>query len=597
MIIYSPKKGTLEVFSLQQGSRICTFTASKFSRLLHINYGLMGFANVSKSRYICQFTTIFIDNDGQIKEIQVPYHFALSEKNSKRARDVHLYKKLRQLIRNGECDEEQLLNEAYNTVTELKTTEIKTQVVELLTSNRNMSAKAMMQCVQYIADHSIDEDCVNLKHLCENLVNLLRLYLFVTAADNDDENGNESEATSLTVNVDSKNMKNLQRLLDLSIINDTSQLPEVHVSFSDNILYTTSEFISSFDISKQNENTLRENIDDSVLFRTSEVLFKRYVTGELTNFGELQTEIVRSKITTENLFDLLINYWVNRSFHINLNLEKEMQNLSNLIYILVQNADKSCVVTDYNEISVFWSKIREILADSYRPFPALMAAILCKNVAQKLDTELSMNDSTSSLEEGIEVLSQENVQWSLLIGKLEDVSLLNIVLSTKPAVKDCPMPKLKLHNVNISLKYVMERGRGSVSELVARWLTSCGVNPQNLILNENLGKLLEPYVSDEAIVSEEDILKHEKVFEQLKLLRSQFPYSVESSALLANMSWEYATAWQTDIQDLGLLEAAIKCASFVQSVRIKQGKCDSLNCLLSPKKLQLFRDLFIFHYF
>lgn len=580
LIIYSPKKGTLEVFSVQNGSKITTFSASKFSKLVYITHGLMGFTTTSKSKYICHFTTVFIDNDGQVKEIVIPFHFALAEKNNKRARDIHLYKKLRHLIKSGECNHEQMSHEVYNTCTELKTIEIKSQMVDMLLSNKDIPTEIILQCIQYFIENLVEEESNSLKSLCENASVLLRFYIFIKNLPNNEnldvENGNIKNIDNGTLNLNDKELTNLQKLLDLSTISAHIKVNETHVSFSDNSGFSVAEYLSIFDLSKVDNIFLKTSLDENILFKAAEFTFKPYITGELCNYDELQTEIFNSKINIKNLFDLLVNFWVNRALYINLNLTKEMNNLSSTIYTLVKTASKNLISTEYNQVSKFWSDIRDILANSSRPFPALMAAMLCKQVAGKIDKELRMDDSATSLEEeNMEVLSQEDIQWSLLTGKLEDISLLNIILTTKPVVKDCILPKLQHDKTDISLKYVLSKGKGSISELVAQWLTTGGINPQNIIINEgdyknNLKNETQPESNTENVQTQST--KDEPIFDQLNLLRKQFPYSLEASNVLANMAWEYASAWRKDIQDLSILEAAITCMSFIENLQVKQGK-------------------------
>lgn len=566
LVIYSPKKGTLEVFSLQQYAKIVTFSASKYSKLIYITYGLMGFTSTTKSKYVCQFTTLFIDNDGQVKEILIPFHFALSEKNNNRLRDIHIFKKLRQFVRSQDFDDEKLLSLVYNTCTELKTFEMKSQIVDLLLTDKNVSADVILKCAQYFVDVLKDEESLGLKSLCEKVCRLLKLYTFITNAVKDDalnkENGNFENTKNLTMDLYAKEMKNLQNLLDLSILNNHSQLPRVHVTFSNSDRFSPVDFLSTFDL-KSESIEIKSTLDANHKFRSSEFIFKPYILNDLTNFNELETMISESKITTQSLFDMLISYWVNRSLQTDLNLEKEMNNLSILIYLLAKNATEKNLTTEYNLVSVFWSKIREVLADSGRPFPALMAALLCRNVAHKIDSELQMSESATALESNIEILSQENVEWSILIGKLEDVSLLNIMLANKPVLKNSLLPKLHHDKVEISLKHVLQQGRGCVSELVAQWLTSSGINPQYIVMDK-----MEEF--DKEFL--EDQLEENKIMETLKIIKESFPYSLESSALLANMAWEYALAWQKKIEILENLEASIKCLSFIQNVQVKQGK-------------------------
>lgn len=595
LIIYSPKKGTIEIFTVQQGIKISTFSASKHSRLLYITHGLMGFATTSKTRYICQFTCVFVDGDGTIKDILVPFHFAVAEKNSKRARDIHLYKKLRQFIKCGEFDLDRLQNETYDICTELKTVEIKAQTLEMLLNSKDTTPEMLLRCVEYFLDQEDveSEAASNFKILCQNVQSLLDLYLFVNTLhdceDAIDENNKNTKGSINNLILDDKELGNLQKLLDLATSSNDNNLKVPHVRFSDKESFNVSDFMKSFDVTKVEKIGLKTKLEEDVLFRTSEVMFRKYISGEDSNFDEFRNRISSSRVPIKNIFDLVIYYWVNRALDISLNLENDLNNFFNTISMLVKIASKEIIANFENDnISMFWENIRESLGNSSRPFPALMAAMLCKNVAMKYEIENS--------EDNIEILTEENVQWSLLIGKLEDVSTLNIILSNRPYLQAPTLPKLSHQKADISLKYILQNGRGSVTELTAQWLTSCGLDPQNIVINEIIYKntlkdSLESGDSKDKNADEKasydnscdleisegmhlDVIeqvKSDPTFKYLNLLKQQFPYSLESSSLIANMCWEYALAWRKDICNLEYLKAALKCMISVTNGCIKQG--------------------------
>lgn len=173
-----------------------------------------------------------------------------------------------------------------------------------------------------------------------------------------------------------------------------------------------------------------------------------------------------------------------------------------------------------------------------------------------------------------EKLTQENCQWNLLIGKLEDVSLLNIILGCKPVATETVLPKLQHIFEDVSLKSVLMKGRGCVSELVAKWLTSGGVDPELLVIND----VLHQDQTDEVVINNKEIenwqrelIKSQQTFEHLNLLKNQFPYSLRASMLLCNMSWEYAVTWMKNIEDLTCLEAAVSCLKHIPEHNIKLG--------------------------
>jgi len=85
-----------------------------------------------------------MDPLGGLKEICVPFHFALNSKNGKRARDIHLLRKLRTFLREEEFDEEKLVSEVTNTCLGLKTNEIRVQTIEVLMNNKHILPDALL---------------------------------------------------------------------------------------------------------------------------------------------------------------------------------------------------------------------------------------------------------------------------------------------------------------------------------------------------------------------------------------------------------------------------------------------------------------------
>lgn len=124
------------------------------------------------------------------------------------------------------------------------------------------------------------------------------------------------------------------------------------------------------------------------------------------------------------------------------------------------------ICVEYNEVSLWWKTVRTILTESTKPFNALTAALACRAIAiilekykeklqnQKLletngnegedikninnvtnidKTENKPSDITpddemySSISEW-ENVSNDTCQFTLLIGNLEDITILNAVI-------------------------------------------------------------------------------------------------------------------------------------------------------------------------
>jgi len=87
---------------------------------------------------------VFIDPFGGLKEICVPFHFALNSKNGKRARDIHLLRKLRTFLREEDFNEEKLVSEVTNICLGLETNEVRIQTIEILMNNKHILPDALL---------------------------------------------------------------------------------------------------------------------------------------------------------------------------------------------------------------------------------------------------------------------------------------------------------------------------------------------------------------------------------------------------------------------------------------------------------------------
>ena len=116
-----------------------------------------------------------------------------------------------------------------------------------------------------------------------------------------------------------------------------------------------------------------------------------------------------------------------------------------------------------------------------------------------------------------EELSMDSAQWNVLLRQLEDLSMLDFVLQQRIKVELNALPhRLKWKSMPISLRLLLEKGRGNIknliqnfivfkilcsgnflgaiSEIVAYWIGTTGLHPKTLIeleKKEILGSLSE----------------------------------------------------------------------------------------------------------
>uniref|UniRef100_A0A8C7FD91 RAB3 GTPase activating protein subunit 2 (non-catalytic) n=1 Tax=Oncorhynchus kisutch TaxID=8019 RepID=A0A8C7FD91_ONCKI len=124
LVIYAPRRGILEVWGTQQGPRVGAFTVGKHCRLLYAGYRLMGVNSVTSQGWLLhtQQVCLFDPATGALRTVTVPFHLALSDKKSERAKDMHLLKRLTTLLKNI------LESEAQSVLLDIKHPAVKKQV-------------------------------------------------------------------------------------------------------------------------------------------------------------------------------------------------------------------------------------------------------------------------------------------------------------------------------------------------------------------------------------------------------------------------------------------------------------------------------------
>ncbi|KAJ9600993.1 hypothetical protein L9F63_000831, partial [Diploptera punctata] len=473
LVIYAPKQGVIEIWAMEQGPKVAKFTANKSGRLLYINHGMMGLNNIPlKGGNRCQFPCVFLDPSGVMKQIYVPFHFALSDKNSKRARDLHLLKKLKTFLKEDEYDDDKLIDEVQKTVQELKTNEIRMQAVEMLSTNKHISPDALAVAIDVIVNKlvgqepdSLDHNGKNLLQMSQQLQKLVAFYKFVHQQHEippmyntvvDEHNSIQSLSSLLQAPEREVNgLRNLVATIDSVAKRGRSRL-EARVAFREDGKTGFIEFLSCFDIGGPSQDklilNLRKNISDDKLQRSSEMIYQGTLYSD-TKVEDWKNAAANSCIEPSHLMQLALQFWLQKRE--GAALEAEMLRFTELLKAICSLADIEEICAEYNDLSSWWQEVRNILMESINSFMALTAAIVCRAVAlyiekekeskgivredksngvtsdtspQQLSSATSPEDETHSSASEWENVSRDTCQWSLLISQLEDVALLDTVL-------------------------------------------------------------------------------------------------------------------------------------------------------------------------
>ncbi|XP_059616459.1 rab3 GTPase-activating protein non-catalytic subunit [Phlebotomus argentipes] len=589
LVILAPRRGVLEIWPLQKGPKVAAFVASKHSQLLYSPHGLMGFTTGARPKYTSQ-TCLFLDPlDHSLKEITIPFHCALTDANSKTAKDLHLLKRLKATLRSRDKSD-QFLTEISTICHTIQTVEFQLQCLDMMIGCKKLSPAILQLAVTaFLKPHEAEEEEAkgsnhHLMTMCQNYQKLLDFYEYLSNPDGVDTEQDDEEAKDEPekISLSASELDTIQKLLDLATISSNCELSTPRVKFSDKDMTKNSfiDFLLIFSVSSPDGVSINTEKEDN-FHEAGEAIFSSFLDRGMTlkHFAEVAE---KSSVVSDDFMRLLLAFWLHKDFKYTRSDElfEDLTRFSSITRQLCALAGDR-VNYQYNSLCVWWQNIREILLESPNAMRGLLAAIICRNIA------LQMNkDSPSDEENHWEQVSQETCQWTLLIGKLDDISILGTILRAPLKCENAVLPLVKYENPHISLKMIVNGGKGIIAELVAKWITASGIDVKLLLEEEEKGESSKKTFYSKQTPKCEDLLEKsekpmdrsepkEPVLTHLATLREHFPFSLQASVLLGQMAWEYLCFWSKNLVALNYLVAGLECLKCIpkRDWAIKHGLC------------------------
>lgn len=560
LIIYAPRKSILEIWCMQKGPKVATFQASKNGFLIYNSHDMSNQKYSRSNKLPCLF--FFDADDNSIKNFSIPFHCILSETNSKSAEDFHYLKRLKMTLKNVDLQELSAVPAVIELCEKLQTPEIKLKCLELLTTYKKTEPSVIKSVIEIflksatiVKEKDEDEDHASaiqdgiyreqLTASCLNYKSLIECYLMAKDASVDETRSIRSESIELL----ESEFLTVQRIVELMSFSKSKEPKHSakNVSFKDDEEYAVA-FLTSFVV---NGEMIHLNAEHHQIDAIGGVLFSN-AWREQISMSQLLDVFGISRIQSDDIMKCFLYFWLQQEidFSDEESTMMEMTKFKNILdQVCLSAGDK--VMYAYNSICLFWQDVREYLLESNNPINSLLAAIVCKNYALKKQSE--------SQDFGFEQVTQEECQWTLLTEKLNDVAVLSIFVSQFATSNQ--MHKEKYEAPNISLKKILNDGKGVISEIVASWLI--GVNlPIRLIFK---------------LSTDEDLEEEERNFiKKLEILRQHFPYSLNASVILCYVVWNLlSTRWSKNLSEIHFLKSGIEhLALFKKSdYHLKHGLC------------------------
>uniref|UniRef100_A0A673LD35 Rab3 GTPase-activating protein non-catalytic subunit-like n=1 Tax=Sinocyclocheilus rhinocerous TaxID=307959 RepID=A0A673LD35_9TELE len=557
LVIYAPRRGILEVWGIQHGPRVGAFTVGKHCRLLYAGHRLMGVNSVTSqgwqihTQQVCLFDPV----NGALRAVTVPFHLALSDKKSERAKDMHLLKRLTTLLRSREVDE------AQSVLLDIKHPAVKKQALESLLSNKTAPVscltnvtRALLASLKEQDPEAVDE---SLLQFCSSQLKLLQLYtdvqLLLLLSIQPSFSGIEEDLARVGPVL--QRYKEMNSRPCVSFAQDSSGPLPVRT------------FLSQLEWYWCITNVIFVCISGSFLF-----------WGCLSGQSPLQRvceTLQESGISPQQLLSLLLSVWLNKEKDV-LKCPDAVSHLHTLLSTLSSMKGAVDESWDGQCVSPWWQQVRTACVQSESSAAALLAALVAHRVAKNAITRLAESKVCVCVSVSVELVqyvcnalshsvqfqewecvSLELEQWAVCIKQLEDVLALQTLLclpspqgSTGGAVTRC------------SVKTLLESGRGGAADCVSKLIFRQGVSP------DLLRDILQRRGENEPTQQPAQQGGKEKLEELLECVCQRFPSSLSPDVIFAHCSWENVVQWNKDPE---YLEWSVEFLKMISNPHIQLG--------------------------
>ncbi|KAJ6666898.1 hypothetical protein lerEdw1_018900 [Lerista edwardsae] len=569
LVIYAPRRGILEVWSTQQGPRVGAFNVGKHCRLLYPGYKIMGLNNVTSQGWQPQTYQICLVDpvSGIVKTVHVPFHLALSDKKSERAKDMHLVKKLAALLKAKSLNLDVVEAEVKELILDIKYPATKKQALESILANERLPLSSLTNIAQTLMDtlKNQEVECVDegLLQFCANQLKLLNLHESI------------SKLNSLTTQSEMVPSDNdLAKLLRLDE-NEFTRLQMLLENYKQQNTHPSVRFAEDKDGDLPVKTFLEYLEYEKVTINVKKLDEREYVALGRSLFM-VNTALIISYFKRRNQLFHSAFFFLSQSLLLSVWLSKEKEILHSMqsvccLHAALSHLSKITVAIDEawdsQSVSPWWQQMRTACIQSENNGAALLSAHvghsvtaqITDSIAEKKFSQISVGTDADSWE----ALSLDTEYWKLLLKQLEDCLILQTLLQSKVNKKASQASSLQTEPLGrLSVKKLLEGGKGGIADSVAKWVFKQDLNLPLLRLGwqrEDTGSEEEPLQTDSSLLAEaeEDQKSLKTILELLHLAYQQFPCSLELDVLHAHCSWEYVVQWNKDPEEAHFLTRSI----------------------------------------
>lgn len=360
LVIFAPRRSCLEIWAMQRGPKVAAFSVPRGGQLIGNQHSLMGVTS-GRVKYPSDMC-LFLDPNGELKKLTIPFHCALNDGNSGTAKDLHLLKRIKLCLRNSDVnnvgDDQSVLGEVSLACAGFQTDAIRVKCIEVLVKNSKISPNILKEALTKLIEsqtiyptaaedksaHQIESNYPDgtelgatehlkqqLLAMARNYLGLVDFYLYLTDPRADMSKSGEP----VKLNLSETELENVQKFIDLRLleVNDaelrahTSRVTFDEAAKSSDFV----DYLAIFDCTEVTQTDSeapeieRINQDDEYKsVSLKEKYFKSFagvgqrMFGQFMDRGKTMHEFVEhascSGLSSVDLMRLFMLYWLDRPF-------------------------------------------------------------------------------------------------------------------------------------------------------------------------------------------------------------------------------------------------------------------------------------------
>ncbi|XP_047132178.1 rab3 GTPase-activating protein non-catalytic subunit isoform X1 [Hydra vulgaris] len=618
LVIYAPKRGILEIYLTEHGGRVGAFNVGKDCRLIYNGYSYLGQTNFGSDSVLssCNKTNqcFLLQTDGLVKAVHIPFHCALSTVHSIQAKDMHLLKRIANIVeKNSQIDMKETCKNLVKVFNEIQVPSAQHKAVNCILAS-SLPEDFLKECLLKIVNslsgilnaNDIEKDLEfeserrKLLQFCNAQLHLIDTYIMINNVDL------SVQDFSSEFNADDGESKDLETILHLTsseckkFVHLLNSYKDLCIDTKKNLFneeISVASFLSCFHINmkeffcKENHTSqalpnidVKDDLNINLTIQLGTFLFKNAIDG-LLPVSELSMIFEASKLPPKQILTLLIDFCLEGNIVLHLSTIYILRCLVSSICSLKGGAEVPAVELSVGSICQWWQCIRDKLSKSIMIGHSLVLGYICRSVAIELNLsarKIKITDESDITSNGWEAVTMEIEHWNLLIAQLESLVELNcfvhlnhanMILSNKDNLS-CKVgnnhksTKVSSRNPIYSVQGILDAGFGSIAQVVADCLVTQGVPGPCLGNTNNTNKKIK---SNEIEDIPEIVREEDSVLQSLVVLRETFPYSLEKDVLWLHCAWEAVMIWKEDVEGVSMLSSALVHLNCINNACLQKG--------------------------